>query len=55
MTRSRDNYLENRRLPGSIPLSLETWLTMHEDLRNNPSCKVTFDALLKGLQDYVTP
>ena len=42
-------------LPGSIPLSLETWLTMHEDLRNNPSCKVTFDALLKGLQDYMTP
>jgi hypothetical protein len=40
-------------LPGSIPLSLETWLTMHEDLRNNPSCKVTFDALLKGLQDYM--
>lgn len=51
---ARDLNLVNV-LPGSIPLSLETWLTMHEDLRNNPSCKVTFDALLKGLQDYVTP
>lgn len=40
-------------LPGSIPLALETWLTMHEDLRHNPRCKVTFDALLKGLQDYM--
>jgi len=51
---ARDRNLVNI-LPGSIPLSLETWLTMHEDLRNNPSCKVTFDALLKGLQDYMTP
>ncbi|MBC7917526.1 MAG: LysR family transcriptional regulator [Rhodoferax sp.] len=49
---ARDPNLVNI-LPGSIPLALETWLTMHEDLRNNPRCKVTFDALLKGLQDYV--
>lgn len=40
-------------LPGSIPLELETWLTMHEDLRNSPRCKATFDALLLGLQDYM--
>ncbi len=40
-------------LPGSIPLALEIWLTMHEDLRNNPRCKVTFDALLLGLQNYM--
>ncbi|MBK9442172.1 MAG: LysR family transcriptional regulator [Comamonadaceae bacterium] len=50
---ARDPNLVNI-LPGSIALSLETWLTMHEDLRNNPRCKVTFDALLKGLQDYIT-
>jgi DNA-binding transcriptional LysR family regulator len=50
---ARDPNLVNI-LPGSIPLSLETWLTMHEDLRNNPRCKVTFDALVKGLQDYIT-
>jgi DNA-binding transcriptional LysR family regulator len=36
-----------------LPMSLETWLTMHEDLRNNPRCKVTFDALLLGLQNYI--
>jgi DNA-binding transcriptional LysR family regulator len=40
-------------LPGVLPMSLETWLTMHEDLRNNPRCKVTFDALLLGLQNYI--
>jgi DNA-binding transcriptional LysR family regulator len=28
---------------------LETWVTMHEDLRNSPRCKVTFDALVRGL------
>jgi DNA-binding transcriptional LysR family regulator len=50
---ARDPNLVNI-LPGSIPLGLETWLTMHEDLRNNPRCKVTFDALVKGLQDYIT-
>lgn len=40
-------------LPDILPMSLETWLTMHEDLRNNPRCKVTFDALLQGLQNYM--
>ncbi len=40
-------------LPESWSLGLETWLTMHEDLRNNPRCKVTFDAVLRGLQDYI--
>jgi len=50
---ARDPNLVNI-LPGSIALSLETWLTMHEDLRNNPHCKVTFDALVNGLQDYIT-
>lgn len=49
---ARDSNLVNI-LPGSIPLSLETWITMHEDLRNNPSCKVTFDALLTGLKSYI--
>ncbi|MBC3948611.1 LysR family transcriptional regulator [Pseudomonas folii] len=31
---------------------LETWLTMHEDLRTSPRCKVTFDALFLDLQQY---
>jgi DNA-binding transcriptional LysR family regulator len=35
----------------SVPL--ETWITMHEDLRNSPRCKVTFEALVEGLQYYV--
>ncbi|MOA07325.1 transcriptional regulator [compost metagenome] len=42
-----------RVLPGLVAPGLETWLTMHEDLRNSPRCKVTFDALLQGLQLHV--
>jgi DNA-binding transcriptional LysR family regulator len=42
-----------RILPKQISLSLETWITMHEDLRNSPRCKVTFEALVKGLQHHV--
>jgi len=34
-------------------LSLETWITMHEDLRNSPRCRVAFEALVKGLQSHV--
>ncbi len=40
-------------LPESLTIGLETWLTMHEDLRNTPRCKLTFDALLQGLQNYI--
>jgi DNA-binding transcriptional LysR family regulator len=32
---------------------LETWLTMHEDLRGSARCKLTFDALLRGLQQHM--
>lgn len=42
-----------RILPKQVSLSLETWVTMHEDLRNSPRCRVTYDALVKGLQQYV--
>jgi DNA-binding transcriptional LysR family regulator len=42
-----------RVLPRQISLSLETWITMHEDLRNRPSCRVTFEALVAGLQRHV--
>jgi DNA-binding transcriptional LysR family regulator len=34
-------------------LQLDTWIAMHEDLRNSPRCRVTFDALVKGLQAHV--
>ena len=43
-----------RLLPQDLIFNLDTWLTMHEDLRNSSRCKVTFDALLRGLQAYVT-
>ena len=42
-----------RVLPRQFSLPLETWVTMHEDLRNSPRCRVTFDALVKGLQSHV--
>jgi DNA-binding transcriptional LysR family regulator len=41
-----------RVLPRQFSLPLETWITMHEDLRNSPRCRVTFDALAQGLQRH---
>jgi DNA-binding transcriptional LysR family regulator len=43
-----------RVLPHKFALKLETWVTMHEDLRDSPRCRVTFDALVKGLTAYAT-
>jgi DNA-binding transcriptional LysR family regulator len=31
---------------------LETWVTMHSDLRTSPRCRVTFDALVEDLTAY---
>ncbi|AYQ29419.1 MULTISPECIES: LysR family transcriptional regulator [unclassified Polaromonas] len=42
-----------RVLPGELSFKLETWLTMHEDLRHSPRCRVTFDALVEGLQQHI--
>jgi len=42
-----------RVLPDAFTLPLETWVTMHEDLRASPRCRVVFDALVAGLADYV--
>ena len=42
-----------RILPKQFSLPLETWITMHEDLRNSPRCRVTFDALVEGLRRHV--
>jgi DNA-binding transcriptional LysR family regulator len=42
-----------RVLPKTVSLSLETWVTMHADLRGSPRCRVTFDALVDGLLAYV--
>jgi DNA-binding transcriptional LysR family regulator len=48
----RDNRIV-RILPKQFSLPLETWITMHQDLRNSPRCRVTFDALVKGLQQHI--
>lgn len=40
-----------RVLPRHWELKLETWVTMHADLRSSPRCKVTFDALVRGLSN----
>lgn len=42
-----------RVLPRTFALHLETWVTMHEDLRASPRCRATFDALAEGLQRYL--
>jgi DNA-binding transcriptional LysR family regulator len=49
----RDDALV-RILPKQLSLPLETWVTLHQDLRDSPRCRVTFDALVKGLQRHVT-
>lgn len=48
----RDDALV-RLLPKAFSMSLDTWVTMHEDLRTSPRCRVTFDALVDGLMQYV--
>ncbi len=41
-----------RVMPKLFSLPLETWVTMHEDLRGSPRCRVTFDALVEGMAAY---
>jgi DNA-binding transcriptional LysR family regulator len=42
-----------RLLPKLFTLPLPTWVTMHEDLRSSPRCRVAFDALVSGLLGYL--
>ncbi|MDR7379504.1 DNA-binding transcriptional LysR family regulator [Rhodoferax ferrireducens] len=42
-----------RLLPEQASLPLETWITMHENLRHSPRCRATFDALVEGLQQHI--
>lgn len=44
-----------RLLPKAFAYPLETWVVMHEDQRNARRCRVTFDALVEGLSDYIKP
>ncbi|MEO8155204.1 MAG: hypothetical protein ABI605_19230 [Rhizobacter sp.] len=36
-----------------VSLPMETWVAMHEDLRDSPRCKLTFQALVEGLTAYM--
>ena len=42
-----------RVLAEAFTLRLDLWVTMHEDLRASPRCRVAFDALVAGLEAYV--
>jgi hypothetical protein len=42
-----------RVLAKQISVPLDTWITMHEDQRNSPRGRVTFEALVKGLRRHV--
>ena len=42
-----------RVLPDAVSASLDTWVAMHEDLRESPRCAATFDALVAGLGRHV--
>lgn len=42
-----------RVLPDIFAVHLESWVTMHEDLRQNPACRVTFDAIVEAMSAHV--
>jgi DNA-binding transcriptional LysR family regulator len=42
-----------RLFPEHVSLRLNTWLAMHEDLRDSPRCAVTFAALATELSAYL--
>jgi len=49
---ARDKRLV-RVLPEQFSTTLDTWVAMHEDLRDNARCAVTFAALVAGLDSYI--
>ncbi|HEY1395476.1 LysR family transcriptional regulator [Roseateles sp.] len=42
-----------RVLEAELSIPLETWVTMHEDLRDSPRCRAVFDVLVAGLERHV--
>ena len=42
-----------RLLPEQIRYRLDTWIAMHEDLRQTPVCKLAFAALVDGMSRYI--
>lgn len=49
----RDSRLV-RVLPDVLSFKLDSWVTMHEDLRGSPRCKAVFDALVQCMQDHTS-
>ncbi|MBV8633020.1 MAG: LysR family transcriptional regulator [Burkholderiaceae bacterium] len=39
--------------PQQISFRLDTWIAMHEDLRQTPVCKLAFAALVDGMSRYI--
>jgi len=42
-----------RVLVKQFSLPLDTWVAMHEDLRNTLRCRVTFDSLVEALREHI--
>jgi DNA-binding transcriptional LysR family regulator len=42
-----------RVLPTAFSFTMNTWIAMHEDLRESPRCMATFAALAAGLRNYI--
>ncbi|MCB1534910.1 MAG: LysR family transcriptional regulator [Rhodoblastus sp.] len=40
-------------LPNDISFTLDVWLAMHEDLKASRTVRIVYDALAKGLADYI--
>ncbi|WAC74802.1 LysR family transcriptional regulator [Roseateles sp. SL47] len=49
VTLARRDPALRRVLETQISIPLDTWITMHEDLRSSPRCRVVFEALVEGL------
>jgi DNA-binding transcriptional LysR family regulator len=50
---ARDQQLV-RVLPQAFALRLPVWLAMHEDVRDSPRCRVSYDALAAGLVSWLS-
>ena len=41
-----------RLFPADIDIGMDIWVTMHEDLKHSPACRIVFDTLACGLKSY---
>ncbi|TRL38073.1 LysR family transcriptional regulator [Rhizobium straminoryzae] len=53
-TRLAEREPRLQRVLPEVRYPLPSWVAMHEDLKTSPRCRATFDALVEGLQDYVS-